>query len=53
MLFEIVSEKILSIVKTVIFENFTKTAFIFYSVISIFYQLKLFGRVNATLFLQK
>ena len=37
MLFSIVFEKILSIVETVIFENFIKIAFIFYSVISIFY----------------
>ena len=38
MLFEIVSEKMSSIVETVILENFTGKAFIFYSAISIFFQ---------------
>ena len=53
MLFEIVSEKISSIVETVILENFTGKALVFYSVISIFcfYQLKLLGRVNPMIFL--
>ena len=52
MLFENVSEKISSIVETVILENFTGKALIFYSVISnFFYQPKLLGRVNPMIFL--
>ena len=55
MLFEIVSEKMSSIVETVILENFTGKAFIFYGVISIFffdYQLELFGVVNRMIFFE-
>ena len=37
MLFEIVSEKMSSIVETVVLENFTGKAFIFYGVISTFF----------------
>ena len=52
MFFEIVFEKMSSIVETVILENFTGKAFIFYGVISIFfdYQLELFGMVNRMIF---
>ena len=45
MLFENVSEKISNIVETVILENFTGKAFIFYSVISnLFLSAKTFGQ---------
>eukprot|EP00493_Phyllostaurus_siculus_P001388 UN01396 len=51
MLFEIVSAKMSSIVETVVLENFTGKAFIFYGVIStFFYQLELFGICNRMFF---
>ena len=53
MLFEIVSAKMSSIVETVVLENFTGKAFIFYGVIStFFYQLELFGMVNRMIFFE-